>query len=150
MEGDPHPETRKLQALIGEWTMEVALGGGEPQSGGMLSFEWMPGERYLVQRWQTPVPEAPDGLAIIGVHSGGEGLLQHYFDSRGVARVYEMSLDDGVWELRREKPDFSPLEFKQRYRGTFSEDGGRIDGSWEIDHGSGWEKDFDLSYVRRA
>jgi len=25
-----------------------------------------PGERFLVERWEVPVPEAPDGIAIIG------------------------------------------------------------------------------------
>jgi hypothetical protein len=36
-------------------------------------------------------------------------LVQHYFDSRGVARVYDMAFDDGVWMLERYAayPDFS-------------------------------------------
>jgi hypothetical protein len=60
-----------------------------------------------------------------------------------------MSLEDGVWTLRREAPDFSPLDFAQRYTGTFSDDGTTIEGRWEIAHdGSTWEHDFDLTYVR--
>jgi hypothetical protein len=60
-----------------------------------------------------------------------------------------MSLEDGVWTLRREAPDFSPLDFAQRYTGTFSDDGKTIVGRWEIAHdGSTWEHDFDLTYVR--
>jgi hypothetical protein len=31
-------------------------------------------------------------------------LQQHYFDSRSVAHVYEMTLEDGVWTLFREGP----------------------------------------------
>jgi hypothetical protein len=61
----------------------------------------------------------------------GEGDLQHYFDSRGVARVYEMSLGDGTWNLERHTEGFSPLDLPQRYAGTFSEDGARIEGAWE-------------------
>ncbi|MGI8795561.1 MAG: hypothetical protein ACR2IR_03060, partial [Acidimicrobiia bacterium] len=61
----------------------------------------MPGEQFLVERWEVPHPDAPDGIAIIGVDQSGENYLQHYFDSRGVARVYEMSFRDGVWELWR-------------------------------------------------
>ncbi len=61
-----------------------------------------------------------------------------------------MTFDDGLWTLRRDSPDFSPLEFWQRFTGTFSEDGNRIDGQWEISHdeGANWEKDFDLNYTR--
>jgi hypothetical protein len=60
-----------------------------------------------------------------------------------------MSLEDGIWTLRRETPDFSPLDFAQRYTGTFSDDGATIVGGWQIAHdGSTWEHDFDLTYVR--
>jgi hypothetical protein len=54
-----------------------------------------------------------------------------------------------VWKLERTKPDFSPFDFSQRFVGTLSEDGRRIDGTWEIAHDHGtWEKDFDLIYSR--
>ena len=49
----------------------------------------------------------------------------------------------------RVKPDFSPLDFSQRYTGTFSDDGKTIAGAWEICHdGTTWEHDFDLSYIK--
>jgi hypothetical protein len=60
-----------------------------------------------------------------------------------------MGLEDGLWTLRREAPDFSPLDFAQRFTGRFSDDGKTIVGRWEIAHdGSTWEHDFDLTYVR--
>ncbi len=60
-----------------------------------------------------------------------------------------MTFDGRVWTLLREEADFSPLDFAQRYTGTFSEDGATITGRWEIRHpGQDWETDFDLSYVR--
>ena len=140
---------RRLERLIGEWTMHVAFPGAPPVAGGRVVFEWMTGEQFLIERWEVPVPEAPDGLAIIGFDGGRGTFLQHYFDSRGIARVYTMSLEDGVWTLWRDAPDFSTLEFAQRYTGTFSDDGTTIVGRWEIAHdGSTWEHDFDLTYVR--
>ena len=142
---------RRLERLIGEWTMHVAFPGAPPVAGGRVVFEWMTGEQFLIERWEVPVPEAPDGLAIIGFNEGRGTFLQHYFDSRGIARVYAMSLEDGVWTLWRDAPDFSTLEFAQRYSGTFSDDGTTIVGRWEIAHdGSTWEHDFDLTYVRVA
>ena len=139
----------ELKPFVGEWSLEVTPPGGEPSGdvGARVTFEFMPGGRFLVERWTVPIPEAPDGIALIGYDEGRGTLLQHYFDERGVARVYEMKFEDGVWELERTKPDFSPLDFAQRFRGTFSEDGSVIEGRWEICHdGSTWEHDFDLTY----
>jgi hypothetical protein len=146
-----HDQSKKLEPFVGTWSIEMTMAGhgATPDVGARVSFEWMPGELWLVERWQVPVPEAPDGLAIIGFDEGRGTLLQHYFDARGVARVYEMTFDDRVWTLERSKPDFSPYEFAQRFTGTFSKDGTRIDGTWEIAHDrQTWEKDFDLTYVR--
>ena len=142
-----------LEPFIGEWGMEVSFEGAPPGDGGArVSFNWMPEGRFLIQCWEIPVPEAPDGIAIIGADPEREGgYLQHYFDSRGVARVYKMSFEGGVWRLWRDEPDFSPLDFSQRYRGTLSDDGTTIDGAWEICHdGKTWEHDFDLTYRRKT
>jgi len=112
-------------------------------------FEWLAGRRFVVQRWEVPHPAAPDGIAIIGFDTGRDNYLQHYFDSRGVARLYEMSFADGVWKLWRTVGDFSPVDFSQRYTGTFSDDGRTIRGSWESSSdGSSWEHDFQLIYTR--
>ena len=140
-----------LAPLVGEWRMVVAFDGMPPaDAGARVGFEWLPGGRFLVQRWTVPVPEAPDGIAIIGADPAREGhYLQHYFDARGVARVYRMDFGNGVWALWREEPDFSPLDFAQRYTGTFSADGRTIAGAWEIRRGgTTWEHDFDLTYTR--
>ena len=112
----------------------------------LTTFEWLSGGRFLVQRWQVDHPEAPDGIAIIGPGDANGSYLQHYFDSRGVARVYEMTFADGVWTLERRAtaPDFS-----QRFTGTFSNDASTIAGRWErSSDGSSWAHDFDLTYTR--
>jgi hypothetical protein len=140
-----------LEPLVGEWILLAAFGDTPPVDiGARVRFEWLPGERFLIQRWEVPIPEAPDGIALIGADPENEGrYLQHYFDSRGIARVYRMSFEDGVWKLWRDEPDFTPLDFSQRYTGTFSADGTTIAGSWEICHdGKTWEHDFDLTYTK--
>jgi len=140
-----------LQPLVGTWDVSVTFPGGEPLSGAVTEFEFMDGGLFLIQRWTVPVPEAPDGIALIGHDEGSGKLLQHYFDTRGVARVYEMSLQDGVWTLERTTPDFSPLGFWQRFSGTFSEDGRTVEGAWEICHDEAtWEHDFGMTYTRRS
>jgi hypothetical protein len=142
-----------LEPFIGKWSLVAAFEDMPPtDAGARVTFEWLPGEKFLIERWEVPVPEAPDGIAIIGADPESEGnYLQHYFDSRGVARVYRMSFENGVWKLWRDGPDFSPLDFAQRFSGTFSDDGQTIAGSWEICHdGTTWEHDFDLTYAKAA
>jgi hypothetical protein len=138
-----------LQILVGAWAMEAAFPGADPVSGGTATFEPILGGAYLLQRTATPDPEVPDGLMVIGSAPGGEGYIQHYFDSRGVTRVYSMTLHEVQWTLLRETPDFSALDFSQRFVGRFSADGDAIDGQWEARPGSGdWELDFGLRYTR--
>lgn len=83
------------------------------------SFEWLTGKRFVVQRLEVEHPDAPDGIAIIGSDAAGGGYLQHYLDSRGVARVYEMTFADNVWTLER---DVAARDFSQRFTGTFDDD----------------------------
>jgi hypothetical protein len=143
-----------LLPLVGAWELEPVFADAPPvELRGRTSFEWMDGRRFLVQRWEVPHPDAPDGLAIIGPgESRNAPYLQHYFDTRGVARVYEMSFENGLWQLWRRRPDFSPLSFHQRFSGRFSEDGMTIEGRWETseDAGASWRHDFDLRYLRRS
>jgi hypothetical protein len=71
-----------------------------------VTFAWLPGRKFLIRRWEVPVPDAPDGIAVIGADPEREGeYLQHYFDSRGVARLYKMSFENGVWKLWRDEPN---------------------------------------------
>ncbi len=141
----------RLEPFIGEWDLEPSF-PTLPDAHGRAVFEWALDGRFLVQRTEISVPEAPNNISLMGVDPRGGAFAQHYFDSRGVIRVYAMTFEDGVWTLQRDSPDFSDLDFWQRYRGRFSEDGARIDGYWEAstDEGATWEKDFDLVYRRVA
>ena len=136
-----------LDVLVGEWSMLTSFApdpANAPRA--RVTFEWLPGRRFLIQRWEIDYPDAPDGIAIIGFDADRATLLQHYFDSRGVARVYEMSVDGKVWTLRRSA---APPDFSQRFTGTFDDEDNTIAGRWEISHdGSTWEHDFDLTYTR--
>ena len=142
---------RRLEPLVGEWRIEVpglALPPGVDDSARM-SFEWTLDGAFLLQRASVPVPEAPDLLAVIGPAADGDGYTQHYFDSRGIARVYAMTFDGREWTLERHAPDFSPLPFHQRWLATLNPDENAIDGHRETSpDGNDWELDFELAYRR--
>jgi hypothetical protein len=149
-----HEQNARLEPLIGDWSLAMVMPGKErpdelPDVGARVNFEWMGNKAFVLERWTVPIPEAPDGLAVIGWDEGRGTFLQHYFDERGVARVYAMSFGDGLWKLERTTADFSPFTFSQRFTGTFTDDGRQIDGTWEIAHDhTTWEKDFELIYTR--
>jgi hypothetical protein len=145
-QSERNPILERLDALLGEWTMEAAPPGGSPWPGeGRVSFEWLEGRTFLIERWTVDAPDAPDGIAIIGASAEPDRLCQHYFDSRGVHRVYEMTLSDGVWKMWRDAAD----PFPQRYTGTFADNGQTIIGRWEkAEDASTWSTDFTLTYRR--
>ena len=61
----------RLAVFVGEWSMVPEFKDVPPPDvGARVVFEWMPGGRFLIQRWEVPVPEAPDGVAIIGADPG--------------------------------------------------------------------------------
>jgi hypothetical protein len=149
------PDAREtLAPLVGQWSLAVVMPGEDrpqqlPDVGARTSWEWLGGSDLLLQRWTVPLEGPPDGMAVIGWDEARGTFLQHYFDDRTVIRLYELSLEGGELRLERTRPDFSPLEFSQRYVGTVTED--RIDGAWWMaqDHET-WTKDFDLVYTRTA
>lgn len=135
----------RLEPLIGQWRTTAQPPDGPPWPGeGRVSFSWLEaGVPLLLQRWQVDLPEAPDGVAVIGCDGRSGSYTQVYTDQRDVQRLYAMSLDEGVWKLWRDGEPFA-----QRFTGTFSADGNTITGRWELNEGDGWRTDFDLTYTR--
>jgi hypothetical protein len=131
-----------LEPLVGTWHISTSLGDVRA----VASFEWALGGAFLLQRTEIDLPEAPDTLSVIA--ADGDDFTQHYFDSRGVVRIYAMTFDGSTWTLTREREDFSELKFAQRYVGEFT--GNRIDGRWEIKEpgDADYRLDFELSYER--
>lgn len=139
----------RLEPLVGVWSIEVPAFAFPPELAdrARMTNEWTLGGAYLLQRSSVPAPEAPDGHCLIKAKPDGD-YLQHYFDSRGVTRVYAMTFDGRNWTLERRTADFTPLSFHQRWTAAFVDDD-RIDGRWESSpDGASWELDFDLTYRR--
>ena len=160
----PYPEEPALKSLgrlVGTWTTEAT----HPASPGLVVhgtavIEWLEGERFLIHRARTDHPDFPDSISIIGFTDrdradGAPGsaptaaeepqLHMHYFDSRGVSRVYDAGIDDQSWRSWRDAPGFS-----QRFTGTFADDGATIRGRWQVrEDDIHWVDDLQITYRRR-
>jgi hypothetical protein len=136
---------RKLEPLLGEWTLAASSRDGQPWPGeAKASFEWHESGAHLVARTTVDVPGAPNTISIIGCDAANGTYFQLYSDDRGVCRVYQMSIGDGEWKLWREGDPFP-----QRFTGTISEDGEKIFGRWEkAEDGVNYTTDFRLTYTR--
>lgn len=150
----PSPALKRLDVLVGEWEIEVSK-EGQALARTKSAVEWLEGEEFLIQHAnaEPPLPSTPPEwvthapqrvTAIMGLDDTSEKFTMLYADSRGVFRVYQMSLRDGVWKLWREAPGFS-----QRFEGRFSADGKTITAHWDFSSdGSTWERDFDMTYTK--
>lgn len=133
--------------FIGSWETEGAhpLLPGEAIRG-TSTFEWLEGGRFVIWRSAYEHQRIPDAITIIGVTDGQ--LSMHYFDERGVYRVYAASLDQHSWRYWRDAP--AP-DLSQRFTGTFNDDGNTITVRGELSKdGSTWEDDLALDYRRGA
>ncbi len=128
---------KRLEPFVGTWHVTTSLGDVRA----VTTFEWTLGGAFLLQKSEIDLPEAPDALCVIA--PDGEQFTQHYFDSRGVVRIYAMTFDGATWTLERDDPDFA-----QRYVGEFT--GNRIEGRWEIKQPgeADFRVDFEMSYDR--
>ena len=140
---------QQLDALAGEWDLELHVPTDPPTviSGLWTTFEWMEGGKFLVWRWGPAQPNFPGGLfpaahSIIGYDDSTGSYSMHYFDSRGVNRLYEMSLENEDWKMWRSSPGFS-----QRFIGTVRDTA--MTGYWEkSSDGTNWELDFEMVFTK--
>lgn len=156
----PNPALEALDLLVGTWTTQAthpALPGVVVN--GTVAIEWLEGQRFLVIRARNDHPDFPDSISVVGFTDrdradnraeaerstpGTTQMHMHYFDSRGVFRVYEASIDDEAWRLQREASGFS-----QRFTGAFAPDGGTITGRWQVRQDDvHWDDDLEITYRR--
>lgn len=152
---------KHLGRLVGAWTTE----GTHPAFPGMVvhgtaDAEWLEGERFLILRGRVDHPDFPDSISIIGFtdrdrvgkgDGAGQGaagqarLTMHYYDSRGVYRLYDAGIDAEAWRFWRESPGFS-----QRFTGTFADGGNTIVGVSQLrEDDVNWKDDLKITYRRR-
>ncbi|MCU1641414.1 MAG: hypothetical protein JWN03_1689 [Nocardia sp.] len=127
----PDPDLRVMNRMVGTWTVS---GGAE----GTITFEWMEGGFFLMQR----VDLQQNGLSIKGIEIIGhlrsfgeqptEEIRSRYYDTMGNTfdYVYELTGDDiTIWAGEKDSGTY--------YLGTFTDDDTMI-GEWFYPDGGGY------------
>ena len=140
---DRDPALEPFEALIGTWATQATHPAFDGVVPGSVTYEWLEGGRFLIQRSHNEHESFPDAISVIGAPETGDGLVMEYFDSRGERRTYGVSLDDGVLRIWRDDPTFA-----QRFSATLSHD--TFEGLWELARTpDDWHDDLKVVYRRR-
>jgi len=144
-----------FEVLIGTWHGEGELPMEPPLEMSVEATIRRLGEFIVFSSAGEPA-ELPDSISIIGGAPDGEPQPMHYFDSRGVKRLFMTTLVGSTWTIwRAPGEDWNGPDgpgFNQRFIGEISADGDAIAGRWERglgEAGDAWETDFPMTYVRR-
>src|SRR5205809_4978967 len=73
------PALEPFDALIGTWSTEGTHPLFDGVVSGSVTFEWLEGGHFLVQRSHANRDEFPDAISVIGAPEGGGGLVSEYF-----------------------------------------------------------------------
>ena len=146
---------KEFEPLIGEWHGEGEMPIEPPMTLSVDATVERMGQ-FIVFHSRGEPAQVPDSISIIGGAPDGEPQPMHYFDSRGVERLFLMSFGGSTWTIvRAPGEDWNGPDgpgFNQRFIGEISADGRTIEARWERgmgDAGDEWELDFPLTYTRR-
>jgi hypothetical protein len=145
---------KQFDPLVGEWHGEGEMPIDPPMKISVEAKISRLGKFIVFSTLAKPV-EVPDSVSIIGGAPEGEPQPMHYFDSRGVKRLFMMAVEGSTLKIwRAPGEDWNGPDgpgFNQRFSGEISPDGKKITGRWERgmgDAGDRWEIDFPINYVR--
>ena len=145
---------KAFERLIGRWHGEGEIPIDPPmQVAADATIERF--GAFIVFRSTGEPAEMPDTLSIIGGAPEGQPQPMHYFDSRGVKRLFMTTVEGSTWRIwRAPGEDWNGPDgpgFNQRFIGEISPDAKTIEGRWERgtgEAGDEWELDFPMTYAR--
>ncbi|MCW2986498.1 MAG: uncharacterized protein JWR63_4068 [Conexibacter sp.] len=108
-----------FEALIGTWETEATHPMFDDVVAGRVTFAWLEGRAFVIERSANEHPAFPDAIAVIGPPEDGEGIVAEYFDQRGVRRTYGIAIEDGVLRQWRDDPAFAQRAEATLHPGAF-------------------------------
>ena len=96
----PNSALDGLRRLAGTWQIDILMPLDPPINvRGLHVITWLEEGPFLLDRGTVEHPEFPVSTAIIGGDDSNGSFSMLYSDSRGVTRIYEMSLSREEWKL---------------------------------------------------
>ena len=129
-----------LDRLLGSWNLSMDHSQLDVPVTGRQRYERVLDGAFVKMTWSYDRPDFPDAIAMLDEHR------YHYFDVRGVIRVFDFEIDDVGWRMTWLAPEFS-----QRSVARFDGDD-RIDvlGDRSDDEGATWTPDFRTTLTRAS
>ena len=127
-----------LDALIGGWSITMRhVAMGQPVTGHQR-YERVLDQAFVMLHWTFDHADFPDAVALM------DECAFHYFDVRGVTRIFDFEIGPQGWSMTRRDDDFW-----QRCAATFV-DSGMMEARGENSHDAGvsWQHDFTMTYCR--
>ena len=141
-----------LQTLIGEWRTEAThpmLPGVVVQ--GTSTFEQL--GKFIDVRAQSAHPDFPNSVSVIGETAG---LRMHYFDDRGVHRLFDVTVAPAGIQFslvrRGTGTEFATGDpgFWQRFDGRVEDRGNKLVGLWQLSQDNvKWDDDLAITFWRK-
>ncbi|MDX6198641.1 MAG: hypothetical protein QOJ79_1792 [Actinomycetota bacterium] len=127
-----------LDRLLGSWQVSMQHVAMKEPVPIRQHFERVLADAFVMFRSTCEHPDFPDAIALI------EQTKYHYFDVRGITRVFDFQIDDAGWSMIRRDPDFWQRS-TVRFVGTDAMEGA---GENSHDGGATWVHDYAISYSR--
>jgi Protein of unknown function (DUF1579) len=136
----PNPALESLDVMVGTWNLKGRESGPDGEIHGQVTFEWMEGGFYLVQRVEMDhIGQKITGVEYVG-YDESNGVLKSYFFSNGGPGPFGGVALEYVWDVGDDTLTIwggyvgSPANFK----GKFGDDRNTVTGRWEWP-GGGYE-----------
>lgn len=129
-----------LDELLGEWRLSMRHVAYSEPVAGTERYERTLAGAFVLMRRTYEHPDFPNALALLSeTHA-------HYFDVRGVTRLFDMEMRIDGWKMVHLDEEFS-----QRYTARFvGPDEIECHGEASFDSGARWQYDFDMTLLRAA
>ena len=127
-----------LDRLLGSWRLTMHHSQMTEPVLGRQRYERVLDGAFVALDGVYEHPDFPDAYALL------DETHFHYFDVRGVIRVFDFGIDDGGWRMTWIAPGFS-----QRSTARFvGDDAIEVEGERSDDEGGRWQHDFRVELQR--
>ena len=130
-----------LDRLPGTWDLTMHHADIEEPVLGRHRYDWVLDGAFLQLRWTYERPDFPDAMAMFAPPR------YHYFDVRGVVRVFDLTLAEDGWSMVNVTGDGLSQRTTARFTGA---DTVEVTGQRSTDTGASWEPDFTMTLARTS